>query len=582
MSENPRYHVLYMEDDAAQVRLVQKCLERMGYCVDVVLDGLAGLQCFSEKRYDAVVVDQTMPLRSGLEVIRDMAEQGPLPPTIMVTGTGNEQVAVEAMKLGVSDYLVKDLEGGFVRLLPVTIERAINQHRLVEEKRLAEENLRLFRSFADASAQGFGMGDFQRKVQYVNPALCRILGEKNPEAIIGKDYRDYYPKERWQEQSDQVWKAVVQNRQWTGETLAFTANGTTVPILQSVFPICNDQGEPICYGTTVTDISERKHLEQELVQAQKLEAIGQLAAGIAHEINTPIQYIGDNACFLQDAFCDINSLLALFDLLLKSSKHGAVGESLVREVEATRNRIDLDYLTIEIPKAIQQSLEGVERVASIVGAMKEFSHPGRKEKQAVDLNKAIQSTLTISRNEWKYVAEVVTDLDPSLPAVYCLPTEINQVMLNIVVNAAHAVGQAIREDKKGMGVITVRTRRDGDCVEIRIEDTGTGIPEAIRTRVFDPFFTTKDVGQGSGQGLAIARSIIVDRHGGTIRFESELKRGTTFIIRLPIDARTASQREAQAKGSSNASVDPNVIYASPASIHENISTNDADCSVLTP
>jgi PAS domain S-box-containing protein len=543
-----------MEDDAAQARLVQKCLEREGYRVDIALDGLAGLACYGEKPYDVVIVDQTMPLRSGLEVIRDMASRGPLPPTIMVTGTGSEQVAVEVMKLGVTDYLVKDLEGGFVRLLPMTIARAIAQQRLLEEKLKAEEKLTLFRSFAEASIQGFAIGDFEQGIQYANPALCRILGETSPAAIIGKHISDYLAPNRRDEQYQEMQQAVVQNGKWMGETILCSESGAMVSVLASIFPIRNENGESLFLGATMTDVSDRKRMEQELLQAQKLESIGQLAAGIAHEINTPIQYIGDNSYFLHDAFADIGALLTLFDRLLEATKQGEASESLVRQVEAKRHDIELGYLTEEIPKAIHQSLEGVERVASIVGAMKEFSHPGRKEKQAVDLNHAIQSTLTISRNEWKYVADVVTHLDPHLPPVFCLPTEINQAILNIVVNAAHAVADSLRSRQTARGTITVGTRRRDNWVEIRVADTGTGIPDPIQSRVFDPFFTTKDVGQGSGQGLAIARSIIVDRHGGSIRFETALNQGTTFVIRLPIDGRAESRDFSKSDASSSAEV----------------------------
>jgi len=556
-----------MEDDAAQARLMQKCLELEGYSVDVVLDGLAGLIAYSEKMYDAVIVDQTMPLKSGLDVIRDMAARGPLAPTVMVTGTGNERVAVEAMKLGVSDYLVKDPEGGFVQLLPMTIGRVINQHHLMMEKRQTEEKLTLFRRFSEASVQGFGIADVKQCIQYVNPALCRILGEANLAAILGKDLCEIFTPESWREQGEEIIKAVVQNGEWTGEATLLSATGTAVPVLQSIFPIYNEQGKPLFFGTTVIDISERKRIEQELVQSQKLEEIGQLAAGIAHEINTPIQYIGDNACFLQDAFSDIKALITLYGNFLQAAKQGEVTEELIREVETKRNDIELNYLAEEIPKAIQQSQEGVERVASIVGAMKEFSHPGHREKQDVDLNHAIQNTLTISHNEWKYVADLVTDLDPQLPPVLCLPTEINQAILNVVVNAAHAVGQALREGKKGRGTITVRTRCDDDWAEIRVEDTGTGIPESIRSRVFDPFFTTKELGQGSGQGLAIARSIIVDKHGGSIRFETKMEEGTTFVIRLPIHGNVSIKRSAETKVPSDLAADWSVRSPIPSSFH---------------
>jgi signal transduction histidine kinase len=405
--------LLYMEDDAAQARLVQKCLERAGYAVDVVSDGTAGLARYAQQRYDAVIVDQTMPGLSGLEVIRAMTASGPLPPTIMVTGTGNEQIAVEAMKLGVGDYLVKDLEGGFVNVLPLVVGRTIQQRRTLLEK---------------------------------------------------------------------------------------------------------------------------QRMERELAQAQKLKAIGQLAAGIAHEINTPTQYIGDNTRFLQHAFTDISTLLDAYDHLLQAVENGTVTDALIDEVEAKQRGADLGYLTAEIPQALQQSLEGVQHVAGIVGAIKEFSHPGSAQKQAIDLNHAVEGAITLCCNEWKGVADLVTDFAADLPLVSCLPSDIHRAVVNLVVNAAHAVAEAARHEPDRNCQIIVRTRRDGPWAEIRVEDSGGGIPDNIRDHVFEPFFTTKDVGQGSGQGLALARAAVVEKHGGTIHFESQSGHGATFIIRLPIQA----------------------------------------------
>jgi len=293
------------------------------------------------------------------------------------------------------------------------------------------------------------------------------------------------------------------------------------------------------------EAAERERVQHELVQARKLESIGHLAAGIAHEINTPVQYVGDNTRFLQEVFADVDKLMGSYDRLLRAAKQGDVSDELVAEVEAAVLAADVDYLTAEVPKAIGQSLEGIERVANIVRAMKGFSHPGNGRKQSIDLNRAIQSTLTVSRNEWKYVAELVTDFAPDLPLVPCLPGDINQVILNLVVNAAQTIADAGKDGATDKGTLTVRTRRDGDWAEIRIEDTGTGIPADIRANVFDHFFTTKEVGMGTGQGLSIARSIVVEKHGGTIRFETEDGKGTTFIIRLPITDPAGSEKAVQ-------------------------------------
>jgi PAS domain S-box-containing protein len=302
----------------------------------------------------------------------------------------------------------------------------------------------------------------------------------------------------------------------------------------SINPMASVQDEHFGSILLARDITERKFMESQLAQAQKLESIGQLAAGIAHEINTPTQYVGDNTRFLQDAFQDIVRLLERYAEVPEALNNGVPAQELIGTIKAAVEEADLEYLTEEIPKAIQQSLEGIERVSKIVRAMKEFSHPGTEEKAAIDINNAIESTITVARNEWKYVADLVTDFDPNLPLVPCLPGEFNQVILNMIINATHAIADVIDRDSGQKGTITVSTHYHGDEVEIRLSDTGGGIPEAVRPKIFDPFFTTKEVGKGTGQGLAISRSVIVDKHGGNISFETELGKGTTFIIRLPI------------------------------------------------
>ena len=276
--------------------------------------------------------------------------------------------------------------------------------------------------------------------------------------------------------------------------------------------------------------------QTQLLQAEKMQSVGRLAAGVAHEINTPIQFIGDNLNFILDSFQDLNKIQIAQDRVLETTSNGLALIDLVQKMKETAEEIDLEYLRTEIPQAIQQSIEGI---AKIVRAMKEFSHPGSEEKSHFNLNKAIENAVTVSKNEWKYHAELELDLDPELPQVLCLGGELNQAILNLIVNAGHALASTEKTESSKKGLIQISTRQQGDRVKILVSDNGTGIPEAIRSKIFDPFFTTKNVGQGTGQGLAIVYSTIVDKHYGTIELESEVGKGTTFIIHLPVEDRCA-------------------------------------------
>jgi two-component system, NtrC family, sensor kinase len=307
-------------------------------------------------------------------------------------------------------------------------------------------------------------------------------------------------------------------------------------------PILTDDGRLFGLLLMGADQTEKKILQMQLSQAQKLESIGQLAAGIAHEINTPIQYVGDNTRFLNGAFTDLLGIARLYDRLLEAAKREMPSSELIPEIEKQIRKVDLNYLEEEIPQAIEQTLEGVERVSRIVLSMKEFSHPGTNKKTAVNINRALENTITVARNEWKYVAELETDLDPNLPPVPCIPGEINQVFLNILVNAAQAIGETAQGGEGPKGIIHIRTRQINGDAEIRISDNGPGIPPAIRDRIFDPFFTTKEPGKGSGQGLAIAHTAVVRKHSGSIQVESEEGIGTNFIIRLPLEAEGTAGR----------------------------------------
>jgi signal transduction histidine kinase len=293
----------------------------------------------------------------------------------------------------------------------------------------------------------------------------------------------------------------------------------------------------------------RNRMSVELLHGQKLQAIGGLAAGVAHEINTPIQFVGDNTRFLHDAFADLAKLLEQYELLYRQIRDGAQTPAL-EAVDQARQQVDLEFLRSEIPVALNQTLDGVGRVATIVKALKVFSHvDAGPEKKAANLNSALESTIVVARSELKYVADVETAFG-DLPPVVCHLEDLNQVFLNLMLNAAHAIGDAI-EGTGSKGRIRVETHidstPDGNWAEVSISDTGTGIPDEVRERIFEPFFTTKPVGKGTGQGLALARAVVVEKHGGTLTFDTTIGQGTTFYVRIPVNGIATQAPDSEAR-----------------------------------
>ena len=377
--------------------------------------------------------------------------------------------------------------------------------------------------------------DLEGTILYVNPAFERITGYSSDEAVgrkpdllsSGQHDKEFYLN---------MWATLSRGEVWSGHFTNKKKDGSLYEEDATISPVRDEAGEVSNYVAVKKDVTERLALEVQLRSAQKLESIGQLAAGIAHEINTPTQFISDNTRFLRNAFGKLGDLLRQCAELSASDGETSDPAATLKKVANLARAARIEFLSEEIPDAIGESLTGLARVTEIVSAMKSFSHPGTCEKQAVDLNEVINTTITLSTNEWKYVAEIETDFDPELPLVSCLPGELGQVVLNMIVNSAHAIIDAVGENCKERGKILVATRRAGANAEIRISDSGCGMSDEVRSRVFDPFYTTKEVGRGTGQGLAISHSVIVDKHSGSIDVESKPGEGTTFIIHLPFDA----------------------------------------------
>ncbi|HEX3100993.1 MAG TPA: PAS domain S-box protein, partial [Pyrinomonadaceae bacterium] len=404
------------------------------------------------------------------------------------------------------------------------------------ERKRAEEAVQNSRDYLDRIINAVGDPIFvknrEHKFTLINDAMAEFLGQSRGE-IIGKTDNAFIPEH----DADVFWakdELVFTSKKENVNEERFTdARGNTRVIVTRKRLYIDKKGDEYIVGV-INDITERKMLEDKLQRAQKLESIGQLAAGIAHEINTPTQYVGDNVRFLRDSFQNYGLVLDKASEMLGSCRTNDLLSDLVTEMDAAIDSADLEYLRGEVPKAFEQALDGVARISKIVQSMKDFAHPGSNDFRATDLNQAIESTITVASNEWKYVADVVTDYDPQLPLVSCLTGEFNQAVLNMIVNAAHAISNVIADGTYGRGTINISTKHAGDYAEIRITDTGCGMTEDIRKRIFDPFFTTKDVGKGTGQGLAISHTVIVEKHKGTIDVSSKPGAGTTFMISLPI------------------------------------------------
>ncbi len=531
--------VLVADNDQALLDQMRHLLEPAGFEIVIAKSGDLSLKAFDESLPDIVMVDVNLPGINGCSLCKEFRKRpaGKYVPIILMADKTDDASIKIAYDDGASDFFIKQVfldDSINKNILPYRLRcllRAkkdeVNFRESILKFELMAENIRevVWMCSADGT-----------EVIYMSPAYEKIWGHSREQLYANPDLliKDIHPSDQKQI-TDAFSKYALNGLDYTEEYRIVRPDGELRWIKDHGFPVYDDDGNHQFIAGTAEDITDRKQAESSLRISQKLEAVGNLAAGIAHEINTPSQYVGDNLQFLNESFDDLTKVLNSYSMFLTEARNTINNTELLTSIETTLENADLDYLIEEIPKAITQSQDGIQQIASIVKAMKDFSHPGKEEMELVDVNKVINNSITISRNEWKYIAEIKRELDENLPSIFCHQQMLGQVILNLIINAAHAISEAVEKDSTQRGVITIKTERLGELIQIKITDTGGGIPDAIVDKVFDPFFTTKEMGKGTGQGLSMARNTIVECHNGALDIKSEIGKGTIIVIRLRIN-----------------------------------------------
>lgn len=554
--------ILIAEDDDSERKLIKMYLQKQGYFVIEASTGEEALVFMRQMEPDVIISDLRMPDIDGLKLLEIARKEREMTPFILISGFGTFDDVVLGLRYGAWDYLVKPLHP--MELIQHSIDRVLERVRLIQERqqwkfeleqmveqrtldllnqnksyeqeireRLAQEKkaqnlLNEWRRTVDALPEMIAIIDRERRIHRFNKPLLsffkvKAAAIKGAACVFCRDNHKCIQRE------------VVETGKAQKIELYLEEEDKYLEL--NVVPYSSPDGEFVGTIHVFRDITKRNQAKQEkeqlqakLLHTQKLESVGQLAAGIAHEINTPTQFVSSNMAFLDDAFSDIK---ACIENICPTDSSESVSADAIREVLSS---VDWGYLKDEVPEAIQQSKEGLQRVTSIVQAMKEFSHPGSKTLERVDINHLIEVTTIVARNEWKYASDVILELDKKLPRVFCLANEMGQVLLNILVNSAHSIQEKFGQNPdKEKGKITIGTSFDDGGITITVEDDGCGIPKKIQDKVFDPFFTTKGVGKGTGQGLAIAYDVVNSKHGGKLSFVSTPGGGSIFNIFLPME-----------------------------------------------
>ncbi|HBE77009.1 MAG TPA: hypothetical protein DDW65_04395 [Firmicutes bacterium] len=573
-TEKVEIKVLYVEDEASIRESIVEMLQRRITMVYTAQNGQEGLELFNQYHPEIIITDLQMPVMDGLTMAKEIKTGNKAVPIIITTAYNETDYFLKAIDIGINHYILKPVH--FPKLFAaidecwniILLNRKVKQQEAdlrqaydELESRVEKRTMELTRTnellkaevIERQKAENKALETCRQNQQLMSIISSIVIGVSGndlvmqwnaaaekafsiPESeVIGLPFRECRIHWDW----DRLLHAIAMFRKQTTSTNLddywyVRPGGDKGLISLSINPIQVNLNAPAAFFLFGVDVTSRKKLEAQAILSQKMESIGRLASGIAHEINTPTQYIGDNIRFFQKSFGDIQNLLILNSRLLEANQSGNLFPELCGETDSFMKSKDMEYILSEIPLALTQSLDGNERVTKIMLAMKDFSHPGQGEKMLTDINKALEGTITISRNEWKYVADLETNFERNLPLVNCIVDEINQVALNLIINAADAIKEVVKNDATRKEKILIKTSQNGNWVQIHFNDTGVGITDHIMDKIFDPFFTTKEVGKGTGQGLSIVHDIVVNKHQGEITVDSDPGKGTTFVVSLPI------------------------------------------------
>jgi len=544
--------ILIAEDEFISRNMLQKMLEMGGHKVLVVEDGLQAWKLFQKNDVKMVITDWIMPQMDGLELCKKIRSAGKKNYTyvIVLTAKDQQEDLIKVFNSGADDYISKPVDHEELKARIKTGERVIQleeEHKRINDiLKNAERDWRnSFNSLEDIMI----IIDRDYNIEMINDSGLVLLGKSKEEVIGEKCYQIMHGKNSPEEHCP--FRESLKTKKPSSIEIYEDLFGKHFSVKSS--PIFDENGEIIKFVDLIRDITKNKRAEDvltknkekleqalkelkntqaQIVQSEKMASIGQLAAGVAHEINNPSGFVSSNLKTLMDYQNDLNQLIKEYRKLVTDLKDTIADNNLspalskqIAQIATLETEVDIDFVQEDIQDLIQDCREGTERIKKIVIDLKDFAHPGEDKLQFADINSGMESTLNVVNNELKYKARLIKDFGV-LPDVKCYPQQLNQVFMNILVNAVQAIEK--------QGEINIKTRHVDGHVEIAISDTGSGISEENLNKIFDPFFTTKDVGKGTGLGMNIAYNII-NKHNGTIDVESKVGEGTTFMIRIPAE-----------------------------------------------